>query len=100
MVRPERERWVVLGSVAAITAAAAGLRFYGLGKQSFWYDEAFSVFLVHQTPGKLLSFLPVTESTPPLYYLCAWVWTRVFDMGEAGGGSVSGLARHPAGPPL
>jgi 4-amino-4-deoxy-L-arabinose transferase-like glycosyltransferase len=92
MVRPERETWVVLGSVAAITAAAAGLRFYGLGKQSFWYDEAFSVFLVHQTPGQLLNFLPVTESTPPFYYMCAWAWSRAFGMDEVGLRSISALA--------
>ena len=92
MVRPERETWVVLGSVAAITAAAAGLRFYGLGKQSFWYDEAFTVFLVHQTPGQLLSFLPVTESTPPFYYMCAWAWSRAFGMDEVGLRSISALA--------
>jgi mannosyltransferase len=92
MARWERETWPHLGGLAAITAIAAALRFYGLGRQGFWYDEAFSSFLVHQTPGKLFSFLPVAESTPPLYYMCAWVWGRVFGMGEAGLRSMSAVA--------
>ncbi len=56
----------------------------GFGHQSFWYDESFTVTLVHHSPGKMLGLLPRTELTPPLYYCIAWVWVRIFGFGEAG----------------
>jgi mannosyltransferase len=91
MGRTKGETRAVLWPVAAITAGAAALRFYGLGTQGFWYDEAFSAFLVHQTPHQMFSLLPVTESTPPLYYVCAWLWSRLFGMGEVGLRSMSAV---------
>src|SRR5213078_1747237 len=36
--------------------------------------------------------LPGSESTPPLYYILAWLWTRVFGLDEAGLRSLSALA--------
>ena len=61
-----------LALLATVTAAAALLRFWGLGRQGFWYDEATTAWLLRGTPGQLLTQLPHTESTPPLYYLLAW----------------------------
>jgi mannosyltransferase len=78
--------------VAALTALAAVLRFYGLGHQGFWFDEANTALLVHFSPGKMLGLIPQSESTPPLYYCVAWVWARVFGDGEAGLRSLSALA--------
>jgi 4-amino-4-deoxy-L-arabinose transferase-like glycosyltransferase len=40
----------------------------------------------------MLGLIPHTESTPPLYYLVAWVWARVFGYGEAGLRSLSAVA--------
>ncbi|HET8977646.1 MAG TPA: glycosyltransferase family 39 protein [Solirubrobacteraceae bacterium] len=79
-------------AVVAMTAAAAGLRFYGLGHQGFWYDEADTALLVHMSAGKMLGLLPQSESTPPLYYCIAWVWVRIFGAHEAGLRSLSALA--------
>jgi mannosyltransferase len=70
-------------AVAALTVLAAVLRFYRLGHQGFWFDEANTALLVHFSPGKMLGLIPQTESTPPLYYCVAWVWARVFGYGEA-----------------
>jgi hypothetical protein len=39
----------------------------------------------------MLSRIPHSESTPPLYYLAAWVWVRVFGAGEAGLRSLSAV---------
>ena len=78
--------------VAALTVLAAVLRFYRLGHQGFWFDEANTALLVHFSPGKMLGLIPRTESTPPLYYCLAWVWARVFGHGEAGLRSLSALA--------
>lgn len=79
-------------AVIALTAAAVGLRFYRLGHQGFWYDEANSALLVRMSPGRMLGLLGQSESTPPLYYCLAWVWVRVFGSGEAGLRSLSALA--------
>jgi 4-amino-4-deoxy-L-arabinose transferase-like glycosyltransferase len=82
----------VLVAVATLTVLAAVLRFYRLGHQGFWFDEANTVLLVHLSPGKMLGLIPQSESTPPLYYCIAWVWARIFGFGEAGLRSLSAVA--------
>jgi hypothetical protein len=79
-------------AVAALTVLAAVLRFYRLGHQGFWFDEANTALLVHLSPGKMLGLIPQSESTPPLYYCIAWVWARIFGYGEVGLRSLSALA--------
>ncbi|MBV8217677.1 MAG: glycosyltransferase family 39 protein [Solirubrobacterales bacterium] len=79
-------------AVLALTVLAAVLRFYRLGHQGFWFDEANTALLVHLSPGKMLGLIPQSESTPPLYYCLAWVWARIFGYGETGLRSVSALA--------
>jgi 4-amino-4-deoxy-L-arabinose transferase-like glycosyltransferase len=80
-----------LVAVAALTGLGAALRFYGLGHQGFWFDEANTAQLVRFPPGKMLGLIPQSESTPPLYYCVAWVWARVFGHDEAGLRSLSAL---------
>jgi mannosyltransferase len=77
--------------VVVLTLLAAVLRLWRIGHQSFWYDEAFTVTLVHHSPGKMLGLLPQTELTPPLYYCTAWLWARIFGFGEAGLRSLSAV---------
>jgi mannosyltransferase len=79
-------------AVAALTILGAVLRFYRLGHQGFWFDEANTVQLVRFSPGKMLGLIPQSESTPPLYYCVAWVWARVFGYGEAGLRALSATA--------
>jgi 4-amino-4-deoxy-L-arabinose transferase-like glycosyltransferase len=81
--------WLIL---AGITIAAAVLRFWGLGHQSFWYDEGLTVMEVHHPLGRMLGYLPQIESNPPVYYTLAWAWARIFGFGEAGLRSLSALA--------
>jgi mannosyltransferase len=81
-----------LVALTAVTALAAVLRFWALGKQGFWYDEATTAWLIRGTPAQLLARLPHTESTPPLYYLLAWGWVRLFGDNEVGLRSLSALA--------
>ncbi len=78
--------------VLALTLLGAVLRFWGIGRQGFWFDEANTALLVHFSPGKMLGLIPQSESTPPLYYCIAWVWARVFGYGEAGLRSLSAVA--------
>jgi hypothetical protein len=83
------EGWI--WALAALTAAGAALRFSTLSLQSFWLDEAVTHRLLTRTLGGMLGSIPHSESTPPLYYVLAWVWVRVFGAGEAGLRSLSAL---------
>ena len=81
------DTWALL--VVCILAAA--LRFTTLGVQSFDYDESFTVSLLHGSLGHALRTIPITESSPPLYYVLAWIWTQAFGLGEIGVRSLSAL---------
>jgi mannosyltransferase len=76
-------------TLAGLCAAGAALRAATIGAQSFDYDESFTVAIVHGSLGHVLHRIPVTESSPPLYYVLAWLWTRVFGIGPAGIRSLS-----------
>jgi 4-amino-4-deoxy-L-arabinose transferase-like glycosyltransferase len=78
--------------LAGITIAAAVLRFWDLGHQSFWYDEGLTVMEVHHSFGRMLGYLPLVESNPPLYASLAWAWVRIFGFDEAGIRSLSAVA--------
>jgi Dolichyl-phosphate-mannose-protein mannosyltransferase len=67
--------------LAAVSIGAL-LRFVALGQQSLDEDETVSVWLMHHSLGGLLRTIPHTESTPPLYYVLAWLWTRPFGTGS------------------
>lgn len=92
-VAPPRGRattpWLALG---AIVVLAAALRFATLRTQSVWFDEAATWDLVRRPFGEMLRQIPRGESTPPLFYVLEWAWTRVFGDGEAGLRSLPALA--------
>src|SRR5205085_4151068 len=94
-VRARPELW----AVAAITAFGAALRFSTLDLQSFWADEAVTVGRVLKPSlWDTLNFVPSSEATPPLYYILAWGWTRLFGHSELGIRSLSaglGMATIP-----
>ena len=75
----------------ALVVCGAALRFSTLSLQSFDLDESVTVALLHQGFGGMLSAIPKTESTPPLYYVLAWLWTRLFGLDEVGLRSFSAL---------
>src|SRR4051812_49976841 len=78
--------------VAGLTLLAALLRFWQIGDQSYWYDEALTVDLVRASFGDMLAGVHGHEATPPLYFALAWAWTRVFGDGEAALRSLSAVA--------
>jgi 4-amino-4-deoxy-L-arabinose transferase-like glycosyltransferase len=78
-------------ALAAIVAGGAAFRFATLGTQSFSGDEGVTVALVELGLGDMLDTIPDTESTPPLYYVLAWLWAQVFGTGEVGIRSLSAL---------
>jgi hypothetical protein len=89
--RARRSTRLDAAALGALVALAAGIRFSALGAQSFWLDEAFTWSLVRRSFGGMLSALPHVESTPPLYFVLAWAWSRVFGTGEAALRSLSAL---------
>ncbi|HXV06174.1 MAG TPA: hypothetical protein VFP23_09765, partial [Solirubrobacterales bacterium] len=79
--------------LAGIVALGAALRFATLDLQSYRYDEAVTVArILHPNLFDTLATVPRSESTPPLYYALAWLWSRPFSTGEVGLRSLSALA--------
>jgi mannosyltransferase len=84
------EAWVV--AIGAATVAALVLRLWHIGHQSFWYDESLTADEMHMRFRRMLSTVRLTEVTPPLYFVSAWMWTKVLGSGEAGLRSLSAVA--------
>lgn len=79
-------------ALAGLTALAAALRFSTLGVQSFWHDEAVTVGrILHPSLIDTLKTIPSSEATPPLYYVLAWGWSKLFGLSEVGLRSLSAL---------
>ncbi len=79
--------------LAGIVVLGAALRFATLDLQSYRYDEAVTVGRVlHANFFDTFAAVPHSESTPPLYYLIAWAWSKPFGTGEVWMRSLSALA--------
>jgi mannosyltransferase len=78
-------------ALAAITVLAAVVRFAVVGIPSFWPDEGFTIRILDGSLAHALDTIPKTESTPPLYYVLAWGWAKVFGTSEEGVRSFSAL---------
>jgi len=80
-----------VAALVTLTIAGAVLRLAGLDGQSYWFDEAVTVQVVGGSLERVLDLLPESESTPPLYYLAAWLWSQAFGVGELGLRSLSAV---------
>lgn len=78
--------------LVVLTAAALALRLAIAPWASFWVDETFTIELLDGSAADVLDGVAETESTPPLYYALAWLWTQVTGLGELGLRSLSALA--------
>jgi hypothetical protein len=67
-----------------LTLLAFGLRAYRLDFQSYWIDEAWTVFFANLSLGELWHALQTVEIVPPLYHVSAHVWIRLAGDGEYG----------------
>ncbi|HXV05746.1 MAG TPA: glycosyltransferase family 39 protein [Solirubrobacterales bacterium] len=68
------------------------MRFSTLGVQSYHHDEVITI--VRMLSGgfrHMLLRVRESESTPPLYYVVAWIWAKLFGSGEVGLRSLSAL---------
>ncbi len=81
------ERILLAGAIVL----AAVLRFTALDARGWWRDEAVTVRLLRLPFDELLRTIPDSEGSPPLYYVLAWGWTRLFGDSEVGLRSFSAL---------
>jgi uncharacterized membrane protein len=88
--------WALLGRLdgvlIATVAFGAGLRFWGLGAQSLWYDEWLTLEAVSGGIGDLLRHVETREGIPAPYFALLWGWARLFGEGEVALRFVSALA--------
>jgi hypothetical protein len=75
-------------ALGAILALGAALRFWGLGRESFWHDEAWSWALIQ---GDTVRLLAEQDAHPPLYFLLLKGWAAIFGTGEAALRALSAL---------
>ncbi len=62
-----------------LTFLAAALRFFALGKESLWFDEAYSWQIASQS---LHTALTAEVNNPPLYYVLLHYWISIFGTSE------------------
>src|SRR5256714_3005934 len=86
-LRTRLDRLLVL-----IVVGAGAIRFVGIGSQSMWYDEVATTRDVAGGIGGLWARVRDVESSPPLYFALATLWTRMFGDGDAAIRSLSALA--------
>jgi mannosyltransferase len=65
-----------------IVALAAVARFATLGTPTFWFDESLTFNETHKTFVGMLEAVRDVEVNPPLYFVAAWGWQKVFGSGE------------------
>jgi mannosyltransferase len=88
-----RERSRAFWIVAGLTALAALLRFATLGVQSYHHDEVVTASRILRSGfGHAMHGVWFSESTPPVYYALAWVWTQLVGTHEFGLRSISAAA--------
>jgi mannosyltransferase len=78
--------------LVVVLVLGAGLRFWGLGAQSFWYDEVATTVVLKGSLWHVFTLVDKQEATPPLYYVLAWIWTRMAGVTEVGLRSLSAVA--------
>lgn len=81
-----------------IVCLGGALRFGTIGTQGFWWDELATLHVIQNGPGDLLRAVEISESNPPLYYLLAGAWEKVFGSSEFGIRSLSALVGTAAIP--
>lgn len=82
--------WATL-LLGAITLLGFGLRFYAIGVQTVWLDEAFSIWLAQQPLVDLWAWLIKIDQHPPLYYSLLHLWIWLFGDGQGAARALSAL---------
>jgi uncharacterized membrane protein len=78
-------------ALSAIVVVAAALRFGTLAAKSYWSDEGLTIADVRGSFGHMLHLVATYESSPPLFFLGQWEWSKTFGLSEVGTRSFSAL---------
>jgi mannosyltransferase len=79
-------------ALSVLVVVATALRLIHIGSQSYWGDEDATVRLMRQSLWHMFRYgIVTTEATPPLYYVIAAFWSRIFGTGEFALRSLSAL---------
>lgn len=68
--------------ILGLTLLAFLLRAYRLGAQSYWTDEAWSVYYANLSMSELLHLLQTIELMPPFYHPSTIYWVKLVGDGE------------------
>ncbi len=82
---------LVLLALLAVTLAGAWFRFYQIGKQPLWSDEALSVWMGRHNIADIIRLTIRLDQSPPLYYILLHLWMQIGGSGEAWVRSLSAL---------
>jgi mannosyltransferase len=74
-----------------IVALAAVARFATLDIPTYWFDESLTANETRKTFGGLWDAIRGVEVNPPVYFVVAWVWRKLFGEGEIALRSLSAL---------
>jgi len=77
-VKPSAQKFII----AALTLLAFGLRVYRLNAQSYWIDEAWTIFYARLSLPELWHYLQTIRAAPPLYHLLTMYWVQLLGDGE------------------
>jgi hypothetical protein len=72
------QKLIILG----LTLLAFLLRAYRLDVQSYWLDEAWTLYFINLPFDRLWHLLQTEEPKPPFYYLTTFQWIRLVGRGE------------------
>ena len=67
---------------SCVLLAAFALAIYGIGAQSFWYDEVYSVMLSQRGAASVIRQTASLDFNTPLHYLMLTAWTAAAGTGE------------------
>jgi len=87
-LRPRLRRLSIAGSkvlwlAVALAVAGTAIRFATLGLQAYHHDEVITAARVLPGSfGHMLHEVHRSESTPWLYYILGWAWSKFFGLGE------------------
>lgn len=87
-----RPGWPGDAVLLLVVGVGAVLRFWGIGDQSFWYDEWLTTEAVAGGPADLARHVATREGITPPYFAVMWIWSRVVGDGEVALRSLSALA--------
>jgi ribosomal protein S18 acetylase RimI-like enzyme len=65
-------------AVFGILALAIASRWYGLGREALWLDEAYSWWDANQSFADLWQLVPQCDPHPPLYFVLLKLWMQIF----------------------